>query len=61
MDKQIAAAVTEYTERDKRKFNLIFHNVKESHKTDSVVISQPVECGLHLQYDWLAEGNSVKQ
>ena len=36
MDKQIAETVTEYKEREKRKCNLIFHNVKESAKTDSV-------------------------
>ena len=36
MDKQIAEAVTEYKEREKRKCNLIFHNVKESAKTDSL-------------------------
>ena len=35
-DKQIAEAVTEYTEREKWKCNLIFHNVKESEKTDSL-------------------------
>ena len=36
MEKQIAEAVTEYKEREKRTCNLIFHNVKESAKTDSI-------------------------
>ena len=53
MNKQIAEAVTEYKERGKRKFNLIFHNVKESAKTDSVArriedIEEVVQIGKEL-------------
>ena len=36
MDTKIAEAVTEYKEKEKRKFNLTFHNVKELQKTDSL-------------------------
>ena len=53
MDKQIAEAVTEYKEREKRKCNLIFHNVKESAKTDSIArrkedIEEVIQIGKEL-------------